>query len=182
MSHEILIQYCSPTLAGIKVSNLVNVKFVCESKLREEINLKNKILNEKGIYLEIMNIKNNSALIYVYRKTDLEKILSDSDNIKFLEKYGYITFDIENAFLVLKKHIKMSDFPHEIGVFLGYPLSDVIAFIENKGKNEQYVGCWKAYSNKSFAEKTFIKYRKCTKIYCDKFANGTDIIKLTVAC
>ena len=36
-----------------------------------------------------------------------------------------------------------ADFPHEIGVFLGYPLTDVVGFIENQGRNFTCCGCWK---------------------------------------
>ena len=37
-------------------------------------------------------------------------------------------------------------FPHEIGLFLGYPFEDVMGFIENKGENYLCSGCWKVYS------------------------------------
>ena len=50
----------------------------------------------------------------------------------------------------LGERIKQSgqcQFPHEIGVFLGYPLEDVKGFIENKGKNFLYSGYWKVYSD-----------------------------------
>ncbi len=30
------------------------------------------------------------------------------------------------------------EFPHEIGLFLGYPLHDVIGFIFNRGKNSYF--------------------------------------------
>lgn len=182
MSHELLIRFCAPTLAGIKVSNLVNIKYECKKVLLEEIANKNKLLNPKGVFIEIMKITETQALIYVYRKNDLHKILQSEEVREFLKNYNYFDFSIENTIFVLKKHIQCTDFPHEIGIFLGYPISDVIAFIENKGKNEKYVGCWKAYSNKQFAEQMFIKYKKCTRIYCEKFELGIDICKLTVAC
>ena len=38
------------------------------------------------------------------------------------------------------------DFPHEIGLLLGYPPEDVIGFIENRGQNPLYIGYWKVYS------------------------------------
>lgn len=41
-----------------------------------------------------------------------------------------------------------ADFPHEIGVFLGYPLGDVVGFIENRGKNFTCCGCWKSYGDR----------------------------------
>ena len=52
------------------------------------------------------------------------------------------------------------DFPHEVGLFLGYPVEDVIGFIENKGKNCLCCGCWKCYSNACAAQKAFDKFRK----------------------
>ena len=38
-------------------------------------------------------------------------------------------------------------FPHEIGVFLGYPPEDVKAFIKQNGKGAVLCGYWKVYSN-----------------------------------
>lgn len=38
-------------------------------------------------------------------------------------------------------------FPHEIGLFLGYPVEDVKGFIENKGENCVKCGAWKVYCN-----------------------------------
>lgn len=39
------------------------------------------------------------------------------------------------------------DFPHEMGILLGYPVEDVEGFIINNGKNELYTGYWKVYDN-----------------------------------
>ena len=52
------------------------------------------------------------------------------------------------------------DFPHEIGLFLGYPLGDVIGFIKNAGQNCKCVGCWKVYCNECEAIKAFAMIEK----------------------
>lgn len=39
------------------------------------------------------------------------------------------------------------DFPHEMGLILGYPVEDVRGFIENNGQNYLYSGYWKVYEN-----------------------------------
>ena len=39
-------------------------------------------------------------------------------------------------------------------------VEDVIAFIENKGKNCLCCGCWKCYTNACAAQKAFDKARK----------------------
>ena len=73
------------------------------------------------------------------------------------------------------------DFPHEIGVFLGYPLSDVVGFIENSGRNFTCCGCWKAYGDPQAAQRHFAQLRKCTAVYLRLFHSGTPILRLTVA-
>ena len=73
------------------------------------------------------------------------------------------------------------EFPHEIGVFLGYPLEDVTGFINNTGKNFRYSGIWKVYGDEKEAEKRFYKYKKCTEIYTRLWNNGRSLWQLTVA-
>lgn len=181
MSTDILVRHCAPTLAGIKIGNLVSYCFKDLHTLNKEIRSKNKLLNSKGLYFVVLKIKGKNALVYVYRKKLLEKILEKEDIREFLGKMGYVDFDFKTCFEVLKKHLLNKDFPHEVGVFLGYPLEDIKAFIENKGANFKVLGCWKSYFNEDEAVKTFAKYKKCTKIYCEKFAEGLDITRLAVA-
>ena len=59
----------------------------------------------------------------------------------------------------LKERINQDSFPHEIGVFLGYDLSDIKSYID--GKECLYVGYWKVYSNVSEKVKLFNKYTRC---------------------
>ncbi len=56
-------------------------------------------------------------------------------------------------------------FPHEIGLFLGYPSEDVLGFIRNRAGNSKMTGAWKVYGDKEKAERIFEKYRKCTRCY-----------------
>ena len=74
-----------------------------------------------------------------------------------------------------------ADFPHEIGVFLGYPLYDVVGFIENAGRNFTCCGCWKAYGDPSAAQRHFAQLNKCTAVYLRLFRSGTPIQRLAVA-
>ena len=74
-----------------------------------------------------------------------------------------------------------AEFPHEIGVFLGYPLGDVVGFIENRGKNFTCCGCWKSYGDPDAAQKHFDQLSKCTAVYLRLFHSGTPILRLAVA-
>ena len=52
-------------------------------------------------------------------------------------------------------------FPHEIGIFLGYPLEDVVGFITNNGCNYKYSGCWKVYGYETYSRRLFAQYKSC---------------------
>ena len=56
-------------------------------------------------------------------------------------------------------------FPHEIGIFLDYPLCDVRGFIENKAQNFKLVGTWKVYGDPEEAQLRFRRFRSCTDCY-----------------
>ena len=73
------------------------------------------------------------------------------------------------------------EFPHEVGLFLGYPPEDVEGFIENKARSCKLTGYWKVYSDEEKAKKIFAKYSKCTRVYTEQYAGGKTIERLTVA-
>lgn len=181
MSTELLVKFCSPTLAGLKVASLFSCKYKNEAKLDSQVAHYNELLNHKGIYFCVLRANNGNALIYVFRKNTLGKVLADGDIRSFLGNFGYADFDITSCLAILTEHLTLDDFPHEIGIFLGYPLDDVIAFVENKGKGHKCVGCWKVYTNVQEAKAMFCKFDKCTRIYREKLLTGTEITRLTVA-
>lgn len=62
-----IVKECAPTLAGIKMANLFNYRFVSEDEFDSEIKTANMNLNEKGVYIEVLRKTDMSSLIYVYR-------------------------------------------------------------------------------------------------------------------
>ena len=102
--------------------------------------------------------------------------------IEFLSGYGYTGCEIRQCLNRLKERLKSSErFPHEIGVFLGYPLGDVIGFIQNEGRNCKCCGMWKVYDNENEAQKLFFKLQKCTNVYVQLFAQGRSIVQMTIS-
>lgn len=179
---EYLIECCSPTLASLKMANLFNYPFSSEEELNGQIAEWNRILGDKGISITVLRRRANSALIYVYRRSRLREELKRSDIREFLKNCGYQHCDTTCAINCLRSRIAGCDsFPHEIGVFLGYPLDDVKAFICNGGKNCKCVGCWKVYGNENEAKQTFARFKKCSSIYAKLWNNGRSVRQLTVA-
>lgn len=181
MLDKYLVRHCSPTLASLKMANLFSYKYDCKIIFNEQLKQLNGILNKKDVKLVILRDKNKTALIYVYREKYLNKEFNDIQIQNFLGKYGYKNFNIYDVLKKLKIRINESDsFPHEIGIFLGYPLEDVKAFITNKGKNCLCVGCWKVYCNECEAVEKFTKYKKCTNLYTRLWNEGKSVLQLTV--
>lgn len=175
-----MIEYCAPTLAGIKSANLFNYRFVSKRKTATELKEVNRKLNERGVYVEALLWRENSVLIYTYRKSHLAGDLQKAGVGELLAKYGYKEITLEACIKRLKQRLFQYDcFPHEIGVFLGYPLEDVIGFI--KGQECKYCGLWKVYCNEGEKIKLFEKIQKCTRIYLQVFAEGRSISQMTVS-
>ena len=181
MSEEMIIRHCSPTLAKLKTANLLSCKFDCIYKLRKEICCLNLLLNKKGVSICLLHHTSDRALIYVYRNGMLKSDLNKDETIKFLRAQGYKSDKTEDFISELcQRFSSCNEFPHEIGLFLGYPFEDVKGFIENKGENSILTGCWKVYHNAEDAKRKFSKYKKCTSVYCRKYAEGLSINRLTL--
>lgn len=166
MLEKYLIEHCSPTLAGLKTGSLFNVSGITAEALMPEVKVLGEELKCKGISITILRFRGEKALVYVYREERLRRDWSRPDVAEFLNRYGYEDTDIDYAIGHLKERLEESCcFPHEIGLFLGYPLGDVIGFIENAGKNSKCAGCWKVYCNECETLKLFEQFRKCREIY-----------------
>ena len=120
--------------------------------------------------------------MYLYRPGELAAAIAREDVWHFLASCGYDTPTVPGVLAHLRRRLRACpSFPHEIGVFLGYPLEDVLGFIENGGRNCLSCGCWKVYSNACEALKAFERYEKCKAVYQRLFASGCPLSKLTVA-
>ncbi len=183
MSEGLLVKYCSPTLAGIKTGNLFSWVFKDEEAMRECIRCWNRLLANKGLRIIPMKFENGHALIYVYRPSKLSEDLNDIQARALLTENGYSEENTNRCLTHLIKRLCAGEsFPHEIGLFLGYPPEDVRGFIENHAAGYKSVGIWKVYGDAAKAEKIFARYKKCTDLYNDLFAKGKSIEMLTVAC
>ena len=178
-----LVEHCSPTLASLKTANMFSCAYENETALNTAVAALNELFKEKGVELIVLKKAHNTALIYVCRKKILCDDLNKNGVSEFLREYGYCSTDTEYALDMLKARLaEQKDFPHEIGIFLNYPLGDVKGFIEQGAQNCLCSGCWKVYCNECEAIKMFNKYKKCREVYSRLYAEGSrDILQLTVS-
>ena len=188
MPEEMVVQYCAPTLAGIKTGNLFRCYYDTEEDARLEISSLNKRLFPKGLCLLPLSFRNGWVLLYLYRPKLLLQDLSDTRIKELLKAEGYTVDSCKGCggcgrtVAELMKKVKMAeDFPHEIGLFLSYPPEDVQGFIENKAENYKCSGVWKVYGDEEKAAELFSKYRLCTEVYRKSYERGFRLEQLAVA-
>ena len=182
MSEQQLIEYGSPTLAGLKTGSLFSCLCVDIQRLYQEIRELNCRLKHKGLIILPLKIWNNHALIYLYRPSRLKTDLLSLEAAALLSEYGYCPEHCEKCILKLMERLhEQNTFPHEIGLFLGYPPEDVRGFITNHGKGCKLVGNWEVYGDETAAQKLFERYRKCTRIYKEVYSAGFSLEKLTIS-
>ena len=180
MLYKTLVEHCSPTLAGMKTANLVSIKTDKED-ITAEIRSLNRVLVQKGLRLIPLRNTGNHVLIYLYRPDYLREDLLSPEAACILKEKGYPCGDPDRCVLELIRRLVSEDgFPHEIGLFLGYPPSDVRGFMESPSDGVKCVGCWKVYGNQKEAEKTFAKYKKCKAAYLRAVKKGKPLEHLIV--
>lgn len=181
MSEEMLITYCAPTLAGMKTGNLFCCPYQSEKEIERAIQKWNQILNPKGVQMKRLHTLKDRVLVYVYRPKQLLLTIQDKEAKCLLRQQGYTSCEVNGCINELMLRLgACGEFPHEIGLFLGYPLEDIKGFIKYKGKHCKCVGCWKVYCNEQEAKKTFEKYKRCTAIYKRRLQEGLPIERLIV--
>lgn len=176
---ELIINHCAPALSGIKIANIFTYQYSSKEEVYKKIISYNRILKNRNIQVSIIKDYDNKVIVYVYDKKKLEEYILNDDIFDFLEHYGYKTKNIYKCIKLLKDRMQYSkDFPHEIGIFLGYPLIDINGFINNYGKNSLYTGYWKVYHNKNEAIEIFSRYNECRNFYISTFLNGKGILEI----
>lgn len=180
MLRDALVEYCAPTLAGIKTGNLFTIQNSAKD-INAEMRELNKILTRRGLRLIPVRSTNKSTLVYLYRPDCLRRDLKSPEAMEILEEKGYPCENSDCCIVRLVEHLKHDEnFPHEIGLFLGYPPSDVKGFIKNPRKGVKCIGCWKVYGNECEARKTFEKYDRCRDTYRREAKQGKPLEALIV--
>ena len=176
MSEEQIIRNCAPTLSAIKTGSLFSTDFPSRARMCESLNQLNRSLNPRGLQVRGLRWRDGKALVYLYRPFRRPEARS------ILVQRGYSRFSPEQALARLSRQLRRSEeFPHEIGLFLGYPPEDVAGFIANNARNCKCCGCWKVYGDEAKAKETFRRFRRCAEEYYRLWSSGYSLSQLTVA-
>ncbi len=171
---QLLVTNGSETLAGMRCAALI-----CLKNLEGDMDGVVAALRKKGLEFFHMTGRTGCPLVLVYRPEKLEKALSDRTAAQLLSDAGY-SGNLHKKLEHLGKRFAETDCPHEVGLFLGYPSSDVLSFMEHGGKNYICLGLWKVYHDETGAKEIFRKFEECRRAYISLLAKGTDITRLCI--
>ena len=175
-----VIRHCAPTLASLKTGSLFSCPFESEMQVFSGVRELNRRLGSKGLRALPMRRRDGRCLVYVYRPRKLAHDLSDARARRILADMDYPSGNPDGCLKRLWERLRTSEeFPHEIGLFLGYPPEDVDGFIRRRA-DAKCVGCWKVYGDVERARRLFSQYEHCTDIYLRQYAQGKCIERLTV--
>ena len=176
----VMIEQCAPVLASLKPAGLFRYETRDCADLARRVKNWNEQLQPKGLRVRVLKgcARTHQYLVYVYRESMLRAVLTDETVQGFLRQEGYHLpaerADCTAWLTQLSRRLCCSaEFPHEIGVFLGYPLSDVVGFIENSGRNFTCCGCWKAYGDPQAAQRHFAQvYSRVSAIVPQRYPHS----------
>ena len=137
-------EQCAPVIFGIKPSNLLIIEQSYAKALKS-------LVETTGLKVRCFEHREERQVWFMFREEPLYRQLMDPDNRAFMKQFGYTEdMTMDEMLVYAAKRFReykagKADFPHEMGIFLGYPLGDVKGFIEHHGRNCLCSGYWKVY-------------------------------------
>lgn len=174
----------APVLVGIKPAMLLGMCNCRQSKDRSK-NLfgnweKHKHLIAEKFNISFMELKRSEKGVQVlfYKQKLLKSIFADASTKLYMNKFGYRTCNSNAEFLAkLKKRFNSMSFPHEVGIFLGYPIKDVKGFVEKKGTCFVMSDRWKIYGCPDSSLRLIEQYERVEKIFISLLLENRNPLK-----
>lgn len=178
---RILAFHCAPSLSGLKPADLINWELPerqGELLLRSYVSL----LAQQGVRLRVLRRQGRKCLLLVYRPELLSDWLAQPAVSAMLKREGYPVSEGTTAMLnTLARRLSSRDFPHEIGLFLGYPPADVEGFRRNQGQNWKLSSLWKVYDQVEETARRFQLFDLCRASLCAQLDEGKTLAQLLTA-
>ncbi len=154
-----ILELLGPVILGSKPSEILNISSKDSEKDIKIKEIESFFNSCVRVSYEIIYKDNGSIRILFVNKEALSKALENKKCINFLKFIGYPKeYQIDEYMNVLLERLKKDEFPHEIGIFLGYPLKDVVGFM-GYGKYKFYkTKYWKIYGDPEVSDMIYNKF------------------------
>ena len=196
-----LLVHCSPVIAGLKPANMFSCPIQCTPRCGSArcaslsllgfltaLEVCSSRLLPADVHIAVLAQREKGMLLLVYRPGLLHDAVNEPRAAAFLRALGYEPCDVHRCIATLSQRIARSDaaakherrclFPHEVGLFLGYPYDDVRGFMDNAGQDCLASGCWKVYARERDAADCFCRYKQCTRDCRAAYERGAALAEL----
>ncbi|HXE95569.1 MAG TPA: DUF3793 family protein [Dongiaceae bacterium] len=153
-------------LAGAKPANLISIANRERSCGRNLYLLWKQwgqsVIEESGLECYELADRGESLLLLIYHPSSLAELLRRPNVTAILRRAGYpVPAAPEKLLRVLAARFTVESFPHEIGVFLGYPLKDVLGFLGWARIPFTCQGPWRIYGAAAESLRLAELHREC---------------------
>lgn len=134
-----------------------------------------------GSPLEALTLrcKDSGDLMLYYSPELLQIHLQHPERKAFLRQQGYQSVDLKDALSELKRRFQAGpEMPHEIGLFLGYPLKDVAGFMGCSDKPCTACRMWRIYGDPEPSLALSDRYADCRRGMAEQLKCVLDPVSL----
>ena len=122
-------------------------------------------------------------MLLLYADSLSDEFLTRPEVRKIFIQQGYSDFAFQQLLTKFAKRYESyltgtCGFPHEMGLFLGYPPEDVAGFMDHKGRDCLYTGDWKVYEHPLEKIELFHRFDKAREGLLRLIARGFDLAEL----
>ncbi|MDR2029450.1 MAG: DUF3793 family protein [Treponema sp.] len=144
-----------PAIAGIKSASLIRIP--CPGLSRAWKIWGTGLCASMGVHALSLREGPLGILALLFRRRRLMRKTMTGAPARYLRSLDYpVASGLDPCLAYLKGRFGQPGcFPHEVGVFLGYPLEDVIAFRAGKPSPYACHGYWKVYHRPERAQRAF---------------------------
>ena len=187
---EILVRMAGAVIAGVKPAAIFTLPMrafaagkwrqLSRRALDEALRAYAEALPAYGVELSVLYRTDRRVYLLVWRPDDLDRVLADPAHLLILREQGYCGAGRRELLGELRRRLvdyylafdrgERTEFPHEIGVFLGYPSEDVRGFMA--GEKATCSGAWHAYGDEQVAKRRFRMLEMHERRCRSRFASG----------
>lgn len=172
---QLLINSCSPALCGLKPASLFSLSLQDYEAVADCLQVITQQLSYFGKRILPVFRLGRGVVVFVYDPQLLLSLLASPAVQDYLLRRGYPLDGNEMVEEFASRLAASPGFPHEAGIFLGYPLEDVLSFEENPHFGWKYCGLWKAYHDVDYAKEMSRRCRECCSLCREWHSQGHTI-------
>ncbi|MBQ4200055.1 MAG: DUF3793 family protein [Kiritimatiellae bacterium] len=159
---------------GVKPAELLRVRHCYAGVNAEGLRVclyRDDIYTILGLDYVELKVETESSLVLFYNPHVLASTLAEPRNARWLARMGYPADASLHAMLAhLARRAGACELPHEVGIFIGYPLKDVAGFLARLPATPVHRGVWRVYGG---AEESLRRMR----LYAATEANARKVLE-----